>query len=885
MLRLWNVIGILVCAVLLLAGAPAWAQALPDLPMEPYVREHEEALLAHLAAARRELDAAREGKIAAEKAALEPGLPEDEIKKRQEAARIAAETEASLAEKVKLLDAALKAARAGPTAAQLAARREYDRLLKLGDSVLEDLIAEPRAEKNELEGRLAKAIREAEEELARIERLSEDAREFDGPKSRLYQRLSESEKFDYELRWAEQRLKLAIDEYDYLVEHVFPAYVAYEERGIAGLRALHDAREVHFAIFNNTPAAALPLPAAARPLAELDSLVADIELRTERRRGRALAEKMRVTRFAGRLREIQQEIDEREDFKDRLDQEAGRVKDRIAATPENENGGVDEKKAEPAKSLAEYQELSKRIDDLEAERRNIQDELRKLDAEHLDLQAVFDSKFSIEKDVGSIVAETQRRITALEAEFKSPADAPPAEQLRLERERNRYFPHIRLAAWNEQLGAELERESAAKRDTRYALTRMEVLQRRRVKLTARASEIENQLLPQTRASFYESLAKTVGLRALLVLAVIIGAWLLIRLIRKASTPLIQRYVARAGTSTDNNVSDAQRGRTLITVMTTTTRVVVFVVAAMVVLYQFDLDYGPLLVAAGGVSLAVGFGAQTLVKDFFAGFFILLEGQYSIGDVVEINGKTGTIENLNLRTTVIRALNGDVHTIPNGEISLTTNQTKLWSRSVIDIGVAYEENVDDMISVLDAVAKGMEKDEVWGRKVLESVIMGVQSLGESAVIIRVLLKTRAGEQWGAEREFQRRVKVKFDELGIEIPWPQRVVSHKRVAENPELATRKKRVRVLRYIRSSRGEAMPEEAELAAMSVEERDRAEAMAKHKVSAAQPAATVTPPVAASPEQKPDAERLAEKLSTRIIEKPPEKAPEPPPAPPGASA
>lgn len=876
MLKLQRSIRVLLYALLLVAGAPALAQTLPELPTEPYVREHEEALLAHLASARKELDSARERKIAAEKAAQEPGIPDNELELRREAVRRATESEAALAAKVQLLDAALKAARAGPSAAQLAARREYDRLLKLGDSVLEDLIAEPRAEKNEREGRLAKAIREAEEELARIERLSEDAREFDGPKSRLYQRLSDAEKFDYELRWAEQRLKLAIDEYDYLVGQVFPAYVAYEERGIQGMRALHEAREVQSVVFKDSPAAALPLPAPAKPLTELNLLLAEIELRTERRRGRAPADKMRFANLAGRLRAIQQEIDEREDFKDRLDQEAKRVKDRIAATKESEAGDLEQKKVESTKSLAEYQVLSRNIDDLEVEFRAIQDELKNLAGERVELEALYDTKLAIERDVGGLVANTRAQVTALEEAPK--AGMTPPDQPQIDRERNAYFPMIRLGALVEQMNAEMERESAAKRDTRQAQTRLEVLVRRQGRLNSRLTEIENGLLPQMRASYYESLAKTIGTRALRVLAVVVGAWLLIWLIRKASTPLIQRFVKRAGSGVDNTASDAQRGRTLVTVFTTTTRVVVFVVAAMVVLSQFDLDYGPLLVAAGGVSLAVGFGAQTLVKDFFAGFFILLEGQYSIGDVVEINGKTGTIENLNLRTTVIRALNGDVHTIPNGEISLTTNQTKLWSRSVIDIGVAYEENIDDMISVLDAVAKGMEKDEVWGRKVLESVIMGVQSLGDSAVIIRVLLKTRAGEQWGASREFQRRVKVKFDELGIEIPWPQRVVSHKREVENSEVASRKKRVRVLRFIRSSRGETMPEEAELAAMSVEERDRAEAMAKHKAAATQPSASQNPAVA--PEQKPDAERLAEKLSTRVVEKPTE----PPPATPGAA-
>lgn len=839
------------------------------MPAEPYVREHEETLVKILETVRKELALARDRKSAADKAAAEPGLPDDELARRREAAKLAGDAVTNLENRLQLVDLAITQARAGPTAAQLAARRDFDRLVLLGEQTLKELVAEPRVEKGEREGQAAKAIREAEEELARIQRLSKDASEFDGPKSRLYERMSDLEKFDYELRWAEQRLKLAIDEYDYLVEHVFPAYVEYEARALTGLRALREARDVQFQKFADSPAAALALPAAARPVAEVSALIGEIEARLERRRGRDPGAKLRFGSLLGRLRDVQQEIDDREDFKDRLDQEAERLKDRITTPAQSDAAKPAEPSSETTKPLADYQEQAKKIHDLETEQHNIHDELKKLEVEQLELQGLVDRKTGVEREVGAIVAGTQERIAAVEEGFKVPTGAAPAEQLRLERERTFFFPALKLATLEEQLGAELERESAAKRDTRYALTQLEVLQRRAAKLKARALEIENELLPRTRSLYYESLAGTVGERALRVLAVVIGAWLLIWLIRRGSTPLIQRYVRRAGTGNENSISDAQRGRTLITVMTTTTRLSVFVVAVMIVLSQFELDYGPLLVAAGGVSLAVGFGAQTLVKDFFAGFFILLEGQYSIGDVVEINGKTGTIENLNLRTTVIRALNGDVHTIPNGEISLTTNQTKLWSRAVVDIGVAYEENVDDMISVLDAVAKGMEKDEVWGRKVLDSVIMGVQSLGDSSVVIRVLLKTRAGEQWGASREYQRRVKLKFDELGIEIPWPQRVVSHKREDENPELAARKKRVRVLRFVRSSRGEAMPEEAELAAMSVEERDRAEAMAKHKATTSVAAeAAPAPPKAETKSDIPDAERLAEKLSTRIIEK-----------------
>jgi hypothetical protein len=252
--------------------------------------------------------------------------------------------------------------------------------------------------------------------------------------------------------------------------------------------------------------------------------------------------------------------------------------------------------------------------------------------------------------------------------------------------------------------------------------------------------------------------------------------------------------------------------------------------------------------------------------------------------VEINGKTGTVENLNLRTTVLRSLTGDVHVIPNGEIAVTTNQTKLWSRMVLDIGVAYEENTDEISGIMEAVAKEMRDDEVWGKKVLEYAMMGVNELGDSAVVIRMLLKTRAGEQWGAGREYRRRLKLKFDELGVEIPWPQRVVSYKGYADmdakERDQETRKKKAKILRYVRKSRGEMTEEEVALASMSIEERDRAETLAKREVELAKgqeeekesasekSAEELKEDAKAADEQMSDAERLAKKMAAEQVEK-----------------
>jgi moderate conductance mechanosensitive channel len=341
-------------------------------------------------------------------------------------------------------------------------------------------------------------------------------------------------------------------------------------------------------------------------------------------------------------------------------------------------------------------------------------------------------------------------------------------------------------------------------------------------------------VPQVETWFIANLPamEDIGWRLLGVLVVIVVAMIVLKVIRRLGEPLIERVVNRTKRS-EFSADEQQRARTLLTVVMTSARLAVFIVALMFVLSRFEVDYGPLLVAAGGISVAVGFGAQSLIRDFFAGFFILLEGQFNIGDVVEINGKSGTVEKLNLRTTVLRSLAGDVHTIPNGEIKMTSNQTKLWSRAIVDIGVAYEENTDHVGKVLDAVAREMGAVEPWDKKLLEADVMGVERFDNSAVVIRVLLKTRAGEQWGVAREFRRRCKLKFDELGIEIPWPQQVQSVKGYAEQEpkeaDQAQRKKRAGVLRYVRKMRGDETEEEGALAAMSVEERDRAESIAKH--------------------------------------------------------
>ncbi|MCZ7607387.1 MAG: mechanosensitive ion channel [Planctomycetota bacterium] len=872
-------------------GTSEQPQTLPAMPAAPFVKEDAEALQAHLDAVEPQLQAARKELSDKRAAAAEPDLAPEEKQLRDAAVSQAEEAVKAIEARQAQLKSDLEAAKTGPTRAQLDARRRYDALAALALQVRKDLT--PGQEKTETteavpEGERARAVRLAEEEQLRANQLADAAREFEFGKSRIYEKLSDIEKLEYELRWANERFQLSIEAYDHMATELYGAYQAYETRAHEGLQAIEQALPL-WREFEGTPAEKLGLPEPAvlpamldDPRSNQDARGAIESLYDGRVTRSRTAGAFRLRVYEGALKRLQQEIDVREDYKERLEQDAERLKNVLA-----ENGAKPaaepEAEVQPESELEEYQKLGRQIDDLKQEQKDKAVELDRLAKDRAELVKLIAGKQLVETEVVALVDETRATIDAIEAQFAKPAESadaqPPQPSVKVPAYTRR--PVALLFTLRERLEAEQERLSSAKRDTRQVQTQLDIVDRRVERIEARVTEITSELLPQIRSLYYEEIGKTVGIRAAKVAAVLLVAWLILFLIRKIGEPLIERIVSRADKKSEFSADEQQRARTLMTVFMTTARVVVYITAIMFAIAQFDVDYGPLLVAAGGVSLAVGFGAQTLVKDFFAGFFILLEGQFSIGDVIEVNGKTGTVENLNLRTTVIRSLNGDVHTIPNGEISVTTNQTKLWSRAIVDVGVAYEENTDDVSAVMEGVAKEMREDEAWGKKVLDAILMGVVELGDSAVTIRMLLKTRAGEQWGASREYLRRCKLKFDELGIEIPWPQTVLSYKQDADRDEktVATeqRRKRLQILRYVRRVRGEITEEEAALAGMSVEERDRAETIAKREVELAkEKTEEKTEPAAESAQEPPnpeephvsDAEKLARHLATQQIAK-----------------
>jgi small conductance mechanosensitive channel len=211
---------------------------------------------------------------------------------------------------------------------------------------------------------------------------------------------------------------------------------------------------------------------------------------------------------------------------------------------------------------------------------------------------------------------------------------------------------------------------------------------------------------------------------------------------------------------------------------------IVIIAGLMVLRTFDLDIGPAIAGLGIVGVALGFGAQHLVRDYLNGALILIENQFSKGDVIRVAGVSGTVEDFSLRRTTIRDLDGVVHTVPNGEIQVASNLTRVWARINQDVTVAYGTDIDKATEVVDRVGKAMAAEPTWKRRILEAPkVDRVAALGEYGVTIKILGTVRAPDQWAAAGEFRKRLLAAFKEHGIEIPRPQRVVLAKEPGGGP------------------------------------------------------------------------------------------------------
>jgi small conductance mechanosensitive channel len=252
--------------------------------------------------------------------------------------------------------------------------------------------------------------------------------------------------------------------------------------------------------------------------------------------------------------------------------------------------------------------------------------------------------------------------------------------------------------------------------------------------------------------------------------ILVLAWFAMRLARRL-VALFKTQMERQS----HGAEEAKRIETLSRVFRYTATVVISLVAGMLVLTELGISVAPILAAAGVAGLAVGFGAQSLVKDFFTGFFLLLENQVRVGDIVEAGGKSGQVEELTLRYIRLRDYDGNVHFVPNGIIQAVTNSTRDYSYSVADVGVGYRENLNEVFSILRRTGAELRHDPEHGPRILEDLeIAGVQALGDSAIVIRSRFKVAPMEQWNVRRAYLQRIKQAFDNHGIEIPFPQRTV---------------------------------------------------------------------------------------------------------------
>ncbi len=218
----------------------------------------------------------------------------------------------------------------------------------------------------------------------------------------------------------------------------------------------------------------------------------------------------------------------------------------------------------------------------------------------------------------------------------------------------------------------------------------------------------------------------------------------------------------------------QRAQTVASLLNNIGAITISILAILMVLGTF-IQIGPLLAGVGVLGLGVSFGAQSLVKDLISGMFMLIEGQFAVGDVVRVGDTAGLVEKITLRTLVLRDVNGVVHVIPNGNVDMLSNLTKSWSRAVLEIGVAYREDVDRVMEVMLDEAMKLSQDPEWAPLIMEEpTVPGVERFDDSAVTIRVMFKTLPQKQWDVARQYRRRIKKRFDAEGIEIPFPHRTL---------------------------------------------------------------------------------------------------------------
>jgi small-conductance mechanosensitive channel len=257
--------------------------------------------------------------------------------------------------------------------------------------------------------------------------------------------------------------------------------------------------------------------------------------------------------------------------------------------------------------------------------------------------------------------------------------------------------------------------------------------------------------------------------AIQVAIILIVAVILSLVIRMVIPKLIKQKIPKLRRETKEQL--AVRSQTLSHIIVQVLTVLLWVFALVMILSQLGVDIAPLLAGIGVAALALGFAAQNIIRDYLHGFFIVMEDWYREGEVAVIQGTGGTVEKITLRRTILRDLNGTLHIFPNSRVEQASNMTRDWSRVNLDVNVAYKENLDNVIEVINEVGQKLKDDPTWGQDLLTTpAVTRVNNLGEHGVEIKILADTKPIKQWGLMGELRKRLKDRFDEEGIEIPWP-------------------------------------------------------------------------------------------------------------------
>jgi len=277
--------------------------------------------------------------------------------------------------------------------------------------------------------------------------------------------------------------------------------------------------------------------------------------------------------------------------------------------------------------------------------------------------------------------------------------------------------------------------------------------------------------------FIENLIPWIIIHGVKIIAIVIGAFI----ISKVGKSFVDKAIRKVIISDHFLTKEAERKRedTLISIFSNALKVVIWIISIIMVLAELGVNVGPVIAGAGVIGLALGFGAQHLIRDFISGFFIILENQYRVDDVVCLGDTCGLVEDITLRLTILRDLDGVVHHVPNGEITKASNKSKYFARVNLDIGIAYESDIEKVIKVVNEVGEELAKDPVWTEHIIEPPkFVRINKFDDSAIIIKIMGDTKPLMNWDVTGELRRRLKIAFDKAKIEIPYPQRVIHEKK-----------------------------------------------------------------------------------------------------------